>query len=55
MNKFVTNNYFNTKYHISIAVIIDLNIHTFFIIQMKENEPDRTDGQKHIHNAGQKI
>jgi len=43
-NKFVTDNYSDTKYHISIAVIIDLYIHTFFIIQMKENELDRRNG-----------
>jgi len=38
-NKFVT----DTKYHISIAVIIDFYIHNFFIIQMKDNELDRRD------------
>lgn len=29
-NKFVTDNYFDTKYHNSIAVITDLYTHTFF-------------------------
>jgi len=42
-NKFVTDNYFDTKYHISIAVIIVFYIHNFFIIQMKENELDKRD------------
>lgn len=46
MNKFVTDNYFDTKYHISIAVINDLDIHAFFFIEMKGNELDRRDGHK---------
>jgi len=46
MNKFVTDNYFDTKYHISIAVINDLNIRAFFFNEMKENKLDRRDGHK---------
>lgn len=45
-NKFVADNYFDTKYHSIIAVINDLNIHALFFFQMKENELDRRDGQK---------
>ena len=44
-NKSVRDNYFGTKYQISIAVT-DLNIHAFFFIEMKEKALDRRNGQK---------